>query len=119
MYGIIIWLSERGQSALIVTDGGRNLAFGRCEADPSTPFAVGDLVYVHGLRAGQDKFEHGISPILAGFWPDVQTAITARDTVLTCNVVKRSGNLGHGIARLGADNLAAAPKTQLEKKSAI
>jgi hypothetical protein len=109
MYGIIIWLSSRGQSALIVTDGGTNLAFGHSRAKASIPLAVGDLIFAHGLRPDQDEFTAGLASVIRGFWPDIAQTINKSGAAIPCRMLSKSGNIARGLVHIACDNLTAAP----------
>jgi hypothetical protein len=91
MYGIIIWLSARAQSALIVTDGGTSLAFGRCTASRSNPLAVGDLIFAAGLHPNQDEFTAGLALVIPGFWPEVAQVINNQGAAIPCRLLKNRG----------------------------
>lgn len=109
MYGIIIWLSARAQSALIVTDGGTTLAFGRCNSQTDINLAVGDLVFVPGLCADQDEFTAGLTLVIPAFWPEIDQSINTHAAQVTCRLLKKSGNFAQGYASIAADNFATAP----------
>ncbi len=111
MHGVIIWLSARAQSALIVADGGTCLAFGRCTAPFSPPLAVGDLVFAQGLRPDQDEFTAGLALVIPGFWPEVAEVIKTQAAAIPCRKLYKSGNIARGLVHIDADNLSDAPQS--------
>lgn len=115
MYGIIVWLSAAAQSALIVTDGGTDLAYGQCSSVPAQAWAVGDLVFALGLRPDQGEFTGGLSLIIPGFWPDVDKAMAATTALPNDPILKTTLALPCGQAPIIAENLPAAPSKCIEK----
>lgn len=119
MYGIIVWLSEHGQSALIVVDGRRNLAFGHYQVQQPNNFEVGDLVFAPGLRVGDDEFDNGIISVLPRFWPEITQVICTRDATQDRHLAHKSDSPDQVVIRLGATNLTFLAKKPFRKNPTL
>lgn len=75
MYGVLIWISKTSPSAIILTEGGTKLCFGRCAKSVLATLNIGDLVFAPDLNVSDRIFKNNLVLISQGYWPEVTQVI--------------------------------------------
>jgi hypothetical protein len=77
------------------------------------------LIFAPGLRPDQDEFTAGLTLVIPGFWPEVADSINSNGKASLCHLLRKSGNITHGLVPIKSDNLPCAPNSAAVPNPAV